>query len=212
MRLVVQPFSVFKFPLLGRCVRNLLLDVLEVIHGIIFVQNLFMGRDKILLIFGLFELFSLEFADLLDVGEFTLESLLSLVVDVLDVGDILRSFLVRMVVNLEGTITPQERRISLLVVLLRDDVPVESIAYQLSNRGSLGWSQLRLRREHVLLPLACGTGVILSGDRTILSAGGSDGVTECSIIAVLDHLLETLRVCAMMDQRFELVRFYVLDS
>lgn len=174
MRLVVEPFSVFKFPLLGRCVRDLLLDVLEVIHGIIFVQNLFMGSDKVLLILGLFKLFPFEFADLLDVGEFTLESLLGLVVDVLDVGDILRSFFGGMVVNLEGTIAPQERGVRLLVVLFRDDVPVESVAYQLANRGSLGWSQLPLRREHVLLPLTCGTGIILSGDCTILSSGGSD--------------------------------------
>lgn len=76
-----------------------------------------MGRDKILLVFALFKLFPFELADLLDVGQFTLESLLSLVVDVLDVGDILSSFLVRMVVNLEGTITPQERGVGLLVVL-----------------------------------------------------------------------------------------------
>ena len=171
-----------------------------------------MGRNKILLVFALFKLLPFELADLLDVGEFTLESLLSLVVDVLDVGDILRSFLVRMVVNLEGTIAPQERGVGLLVVLFRDHVPVESVAYQLANRGGLGWRQLRLRGKHVLLPLTCGTGIVLSGDRTVLSSGGSDGVAEGSIIAVFDHLLETLRVGAVMDQRLELVWFYVLDS
>ena len=108
MRLVVQPFSVFKFSLLGRCLRNLLLNVLEVIHSIIFVQNLFMSSDKILLIFVLFKLFSFEFSDLLDVCEFTLESLLSLGVIVLDICDILNSFSFMMVVNLEWAITSQE--------------------------------------------------------------------------------------------------------
>ena len=211
MRLIVQPFSVFKFSLLGRCLRNLLLNVLEVIHSIIFVQNLFMSSDKILLIFVLFKLFSFEFSDLLDVCEFTLESLLSLGVIVLDICDILNSFSFMMVVNLEWAITSQEWWISLCVIFFRDDVPVESIAYQFPNRGSLGCSKVRLRREH-LLSLTCGTGIVLSSHCTILSSVVSNWVTKCSIIAVFNHLLETLRVCAVMDQRFELVWFYVLDS
>lgn len=149
------------------------MEVLEVIHGIIFIQNLFMGRHEILLVLGLFKLFSFELSGRLDVGQFVLESLLGLVVDVLDVGDVLRSFLVRMVVNFEGTITPQERRVGLLVVLFGDDVPVECVAYQLADRGGLRWSQLGLGREH-LLPLTRGAGIVLAGDRAVLSSGSGD--------------------------------------
>ena len=87
-----------------------------------------MGRNKFLLILGVFELLSLELARLFYVAKFVLESLLSLVVDVLDICYVLFSFRLGVIVNFERPVRPQERGVCSMMILRRYLFPVESIS------------------------------------------------------------------------------------
>lgn len=171
-----------------------------------------MGGHEVLLIFTLFKLGSFELSDLFDIVKLVLESLLGLVINVLDVCDILSTFLVRVIVNLERAITPQKRRVSTIMVFFGNDIPIQSITYQLSDRGGLRRRKVSLRSKDILLSLTYGAGMILPSDRAILGSVCGNGVAKSSVITVFEHLLETLRVRSVVDQGLELVRLYVLDS
>jgi len=134
-------------------------------------------------------------------GQLVLESFVSFVIYVLDVGYILLSFSLRVIVNLEWPVRSQERWISLMMVLSWYLFSVQSIANEITNRRSVGWRKIGLRLEEVAF------GGIVSGLhqswRCMTASVRLDWVALELAVTVFDHLLETLGMSTMVNQRFE---------
>lgn len=92
-----------------------------------------MNSYQILLLFLPVKLFTLEFARILYFLTFLLKSLMSKIVDFLDVMNILFSFMLRVIVNLERTLRSHEVRVCLRMVICGYLLPIERQPYYCSH-------------------------------------------------------------------------------
>ena len=91
---------------------------------------MFAGHYGILVCLRCSELLLLELAQLLYVIHFAFKSSQSLVIDLLQVCHILLTFCLSVIIYFEGTIAPHEAWVRLVMVILRDLLSVQGMAYQ----------------------------------------------------------------------------------
>lgn len=114
-------------------VLNLASQINQVVEVVLSAHFQVLQRKNVLLFLLPIEFLPLKFSDLLYLFAFFLKSLLRLVVDCLQVLHKILSFVDRMVVHSEWPLRPQESRVSIAVVLLRNCFAVQRHANEVLN-------------------------------------------------------------------------------
>lgn len=118
-------------PLLLSVILYLSCKLLQVLDVVLHSHLLVVSCDNVLLLLAPIELFSLVLSYLLNSVDLLVESIVSRFLDLISIVDVLRSFALSMVVHLEWSMRPEETRVKVGLILVRNVLSLQCKTNQL---------------------------------------------------------------------------------